>query len=125
MKDLHKVIKTIRLSEKATLLGEQNNEYVFSVDVDATKIDIKQAVEKLLGKKVTGVRTANYFGKARQERRATRGGIGRTDLWGGDGRLILKSIEDKLLTLPDDTLVIAGHGPVTRIGDERRHNPFL
>ena len=54
-----------------------------------------------------------------------RGGIGRTDLWGGDGRLILKSIEDKLLTLPDDTLVIAGHGPVTRIGDERRHNPFL
>ena len=36
MKDLHKVIKTIRLSEKATLLGEQNNEYVFSVDVDAT-----------------------------------------------------------------------------------------
>ncbi len=55
MKDLHKVIKTIRLSEKATLLGEQNNEYVFSVDVDATKIDIKQAVEKLLGKKVTGI----------------------------------------------------------------------
>ncbi|HBJ87087.1 MAG TPA: 50S ribosomal protein L23 [Verrucomicrobiales bacterium] len=81
MKDLHKVIKTIRLSEKATLLGERNNEYVFSVDVEATKIDIKQAVEKLLGKKVTGVRTANYFGKARQERRATRGGIGRTNHW--------------------------------------------
>ena len=73
MKDLHKVIKTIRLSEKATLLGEQNNEYVFSVDVDATKIDIKQAVEKLFGKKVTGVRTANYDGKARRERRADYG----------------------------------------------------
>lgn len=54
-----------------------------------------------------------------------RGGIGRTDLWGGDSRLILKSIEQRLMTLPDDTLVITGHGPVTRIGDERRHNPFL
>ena len=40
MKDLHKVIKNIRLSEKATLLGEQNNEYVFSVDVEATKLSL-------------------------------------------------------------------------------------
>ena len=78
MKDLHKVIKTIRLSEKATLLGEKNNEYVFSVDVEATKVDIKQAVEKLLGKKVTGVRTASYAGKAKRERRAD---YGRTNHW--------------------------------------------
>jgi large subunit ribosomal protein L23 len=54
MKDLHSVIKTIRLSEKATLLGERNNEYVFIRRSKATKIDIKQAVEKLFGKKVTG-----------------------------------------------------------------------
>jgi large subunit ribosomal protein L23 len=78
MKDLHQVIKNIRLSEKATLLGEKNNEYVFSVDVEATKIDIKMAVEKLLGKKVTGVRTANFAGKARRERRAD---YGRTNHW--------------------------------------------
>ena len=78
MKDLHQVIKNIRLSEKATLLGEKNNEYVFSVDVEATKIDIKLAVEKLLGKKVTGVRTANFAGKARRERRAD---YGRTNHW--------------------------------------------
>lgn len=54
-----------------------------------------------------------------------RGGIGRTDLPGGDGRLILRSIRDKLLPLPDATVVIAGHGPATTIGEERDANPFL
>ncbi len=78
MKDLHKVIKTIRLSEKATMLGEKNNEYVFSVDVEATKIDVKQAIEKLFGKKVTGVRTINCDGKARRQKRAD---AGRTNHW--------------------------------------------
>ena len=52
-------------------------------------------------------------------------GIGRTDLWGGDGELILRSLRDRLLTLDDATEVITGHGPSTTIGDERRANPFL
>jgi len=51
--------------------------------------------------------------------------IGRTDLWGGSMPEILSSIHNKLLTLSDDTLVIAGHGPSTTVGDERRNNPFL
>ncbi len=51
--------------------------------------------------------------------------IGRTDLWGGSMPQILDSIEKKLLTLPDETLVITGHGPATTIGEERRLNPFL
>jgi hydroxyacylglutathione hydrolase len=54
-----------------------------------------------------------------------RDSIGRTDLPGGDGRQILRSIRDKLLTLPDNTIVIPGHGPNTTIGREREHNPFL
>ncbi|HUS06792.1 MAG TPA: MBL fold metallo-hydrolase [Bryobacteraceae bacterium] len=54
-----------------------------------------------------------------------RDSIGRTDLPGGDGRMILRSIHDKLLPLPDDTLVIPGHGAVTTIGRERERNPFL
>lgn len=53
------------------------------------------------------------------------GSIGRTDLWGGDMDQILASIRQRLLTLPDDTLVITGHGPTTTIGDEKRINPFL
>ena len=52
-------------------------------------------------------------------------GIGRTDLWGGSYPEIISSIEKKLMTFDDDTLVIAGHGPSTTIGHERRHNPFL
>ena len=78
MKDPHSVIKTLRLSEKATLLGETNNEYVFTVDPKANKIEIKQAIERHFGKTVIGVRTANFFGKARRERRAD---YGRTNHW--------------------------------------------
>ena len=51
--------------------------------------------------------------------------IGRTDLPGGDGRQIIKSIKDRLLTLPDETKVIAGHGPATVIHHEKKFNPFL
>ncbi len=54
-----------------------------------------------------------------------RDGVGRTDLPGGDGRLLLASIRDKLLPLPDETDVFPGHGPSTSIGRERRHNYFL
>jgi glyoxylase-like metal-dependent hydrolase (beta-lactamase superfamily II) len=53
------------------------------------------------------------------------GSIGRTDLWGGDHDAILKSIRGKLLTMPDDVVVVTGHGPDTTIGSERAHNPFL
>jgi glyoxylase-like metal-dependent hydrolase (beta-lactamase superfamily II) len=54
-----------------------------------------------------------------------RDSIGRTDLPGGDGRQILRSIHDKLLPLPDAAVVICGHGPNTTIGRERERNPFL
>ncbi len=53
------------------------------------------------------------------------GSIGRTDLPGGDMKKILRSIHDRLLTLPDTTLVIPGHGQATTIGQERELNPFL
>ena len=53
------------------------------------------------------------------------GSIGRTDLPGGDYELLMTSIREKLLPLPDETAVLSGHGPATTIGDERRTNPFL
>jgi len=52
-------------------------------------------------------------------------GIGRTDLPGGSWMTLMDSIKDKLLVLPDDTVVYPGHGPSTTIGAERRGNPFL
>ena len=54
-----------------------------------------------------------------------RDSIGRTDLPGGDGRQILRSIKDKIYPLPDDTLVIPGHGPNTTLGREKQLNYFL
>jgi hydroxyacylglutathione hydrolase len=53
------------------------------------------------------------------------GSVGRTDLPGGDGRMLIRSIHDKLLPLPDETVVFPGHGPKTTIGEERESNPFL
>ncbi|MCH1407702.1 50S ribosomal protein L23 [Verrucomicrobiales bacterium] len=78
MKDIFQIIDTVQLSEKATLLSEVNNEYVFKVDPRANKLEIKYAVEKLFGKKVVAVRTANYRGKKKRERRAD---FGRTKNW--------------------------------------------
>jgi glyoxylase-like metal-dependent hydrolase (beta-lactamase superfamily II) len=54
-----------------------------------------------------------------------RDSIGRTDLPGGDGRQILRSIRDKLLVLPEDATVVPGHGGNTTIGREKERNPFL
>ncbi len=54
-----------------------------------------------------------------------RDSIGRTDLPGGDGRQILRSIKGKLLRLPGETVVVPGHGPNTTIERERERNPFL
>jgi glyoxylase-like metal-dependent hydrolase (beta-lactamase superfamily II) len=53
------------------------------------------------------------------------GSIGRTDLPGGDYNQIIDSIHSRLLTLPDQTRVVPGHGPATTIGAERKSNPFL
>jgi glyoxylase-like metal-dependent hydrolase (beta-lactamase superfamily II) len=53
------------------------------------------------------------------------GSIGRTDLPGGNHELLLASIFSQLMTLEDDVMVLSGHGAPTRIGDERRTNPFL
>lgn len=53
------------------------------------------------------------------------GGIGRTDLPGGNHETLLRSIETQVLTLPDETVVYPGHGPATTVGRERATNPFL
>ncbi len=67
------LIKTVRLTEKATLLSEKFNKYVFEVSPRANKIQIKAAVEALMKKKVVAVNTSNYAGKAKRERRADYG----------------------------------------------------
>ena len=55
-------------SEKAQILTEKNNEYVFKVDRKANKLEIKRAVAEIFGKKVVSVRTANYKGKKKRGR---------------------------------------------------------
>lgn len=53
------------------------------------------------------------------------GSVGRVDFPDGDFQQLVESIETQLFTLPDDTLVLPGHGPSTTIGQERRFNPFV
>ena len=78
MNEIYDFIHTVRLTEKATLLAEKENKYVFSVSPAANKIQIKTAVEKLFGKKVLSVNTMNYAGKKKRERRAD---FGRKNHW--------------------------------------------
>lgn len=53
------------------------------------------------------------------------GSIGRTDLPGGSYKKIVESLRGPVLALPDETIVVPGHGPLTTIGEERETNPFL
>lgn len=66
-------IKTVILTEKATLLSEKHNQYVFRVSPTANKIEIKRAVEQLFKKTVLNVNTANFAGKKKRERTANFG----------------------------------------------------
>jgi len=73
MNQHHDIIQTVRLTEKATLLGEKHNQYVFRVARKANKVQIKRAVEALFNKTVLRVNTSNYLGKARRQRTAAYG----------------------------------------------------
>lgn len=53
------------------------------------------------------------------------GSIGRTDLPGGDYQLLMTSIREQVMTLPEHTRLYSGHGPATTVGEERRFNPFI
>jgi hydroxyacylglutathione hydrolase len=53
------------------------------------------------------------------------GGVGRTDLPGGDWETLLRSITDQVFTLPDGTRLLSGHGEPSTVGDEKRGNPFV
>ncbi len=53
------------------------------------------------------------------------GSVGRTDLWGGDAGALVDSIRGPLFSLPDETVVVPGHGPETTIGLEREDNPYV
>ena len=73
MKDLYDIVQTVCLTEKATLLSEKLNKYVFRVHPRANKLQIKDAVEKLFKKSVLSVNTCNYAGKKKRERTASFG----------------------------------------------------
>jgi len=78
MNEAFDIIETASLTEKATLLSEKQNKYVFRVRPRANKIQIKRAIEELFKKKVIDVNTCNYAGKKKRERRAD---FGRKPHW--------------------------------------------
>ncbi len=73
MNEPYDLIQTVQLTEKASLLSEKHNKYVFRVSPRANKVQIKAAVELLFKKKVVAVNTCNYAGKKKRERTASFG----------------------------------------------------
>lgn len=73
MNESYDILNTVCLTEKATILSDKLNKYVFRVAPHANKIQIKHAVEKLFKKKVISVNTCNYAGKKKRERTASFG----------------------------------------------------
>ena len=69
MKETFDVVKTVCLTEKATLLSDKLNQYTFRVNPKANKIEIRKAIESLFNTKVVSVNTCNYAGKKKRERR--------------------------------------------------------
>ena len=78
MKEPFDQVQSVILTEKATLLSEKHNQYVFRVSPKANKIEIKRAVEQLFKKTVLNVNTANFAGKKKRERTAS---FGRRSHW--------------------------------------------
>jgi large subunit ribosomal protein L23 len=72
------IIQNVHLTEKASILSEKDNQYVFRVRTNANKIQIRQAIEKLFKKKVVRVNTCNFEGKYKRGRT---GHPGRTNHW--------------------------------------------
>ena len=73
MNEPYDLIQTVQLTEKASLLSEKLNKYVFRVSPRANKVQIKAAVEMLFKKTVVSVNTCNYAGKKKRERTASYG----------------------------------------------------
>lgn len=78
MHEPYDIVKTVVLTEKATLLSDSLNQYVFRVSPTANKVQIKQAIEALFKKTVLRVNTCNYAGKKKRERTAA---FGRRPHW--------------------------------------------
>ncbi len=78
MKDIYQIINKALLTEKSTRLSEEENKYIFSVNPNANKAEIKQAVEEFFKVKVVAVNTMNRQGKKKRQRTAS---AGKTAAW--------------------------------------------
>lgn len=105
--------KGVKVDEKSSAADEEVDEE--KVD-DSEEADAEEAGSEKIEIRVPQLLSGDTLFK---------GSIGRTDLWGGSMEEIMDSIRNKLLQLPDATIVHPGHGPMTTIGQEREVNPFL
>jgi hydroxyacylglutathione hydrolase len=141
--------KLKKLTGAPLLLNQNDDALLKMLDVQATWIGVETPEKVTIDQSVTTgdvVSISNHAGKVLHTPGHTEGSIclffeaeklliagdtlfagsiGRTDLPGGNYEKIISSIHDKLLTLPDESMVIPGHGEATTVGDERERNPFL
>ena len=121
------IYKTYGLKPEA---NKQDVEKLPSPDEQAKLFGLREVVENVLVEKyIVGGENIKFYNKkngfAIVGDALFAGSIGRTDLWGGNQEVLVAAIRDKLLSLPDETVIYPGHGPETRVIDEKFNNPYL
>jgi len=112
-KDYEKMLKSVLQSGLALLLGSKASPAPDKLLNEGDIIDIGES-------KLEVIHTPGHSPGS-----VSFGGVGRTDLPGGSWDKLVNSIRKKILTLPDETLVLPGHGPATTVGQEKESNPYI
>ncbi len=121
------MLENVQQSEMAAFLGVMDSPSPDHLLNDGDKIKIGKSFLRVINTPGHSPGSVSFLGDGFLLSGDTLffGGVGRTDLPGGSWKDLVSSIKNKILTMPDEMIVLPGHGPFTTVGQEKRANPFI
>ncbi len=121
------MLESVLQSEMGILMGAKDSPPSDHFFEDGEKIEIGKSFLKVIHTPGHSPGSVSFLGDGFLLSGDTLfcGGVGRTDLPGGSWQEMVSSINNKILTLPDEMIVLPGHGPHTTVGQEKSSNPFI
>lgn len=121
------MLENVQQSEMAIFLGAMDSPSPDHLLNDGVKIKIGESFLRVIHTPGHSPGSVSFLGDGFLLSGDTLffGGVGRTDLPGGSWKDMESSIKNKILTMPDEMIVLPGHGPITTVGQEKRANPFI